>query len=52
MVILAILNVGIACTRAVVTVGVNVPITSGKEIGITDVSWNFSDVKNQITLLR
>jgi len=31
---LAILNAGIACTRVVLTVGANVPITSGKETGI------------------
>jgi hypothetical protein len=48
VVILAILNVGIACLRVVVTVGVNVPIISGKEIGITSVSWNCGEVKNQI----
>ncbi len=35
---LAILNVGIACTRVVLTVGANVPITSGKETEITNAS--------------
>jgi len=34
VVILVILNVGIAFTRVVLTVGANVPITSGKETGI------------------
>jgi len=37
---LAILNAGIACTRETLTVGVNAPITSGKETGITNASWN------------
>jgi hypothetical protein len=31
---LAILNAGIASTRVLLTVGVNVPIMSGKETGI------------------
>jgi hypothetical protein len=38
VVILAILNAGIASTRVVLTVGANVLTTSGKKIEITDVS--------------
>ena len=37
---LAILNAGIACTKVVLTVGVNVPTTSGKDTEITNASWN------------
>ena len=47
MVILAILNVGIACTRVVLTVGANVPTTSGKETGITNASRNVCEVKKR-----
>ena len=42
---LAILNAGIACTRVILTVGANVPTTSGKETGITNASWNVWKVK-------
>jgi hypothetical protein len=41
VVILAILNVGIACIRVVLIVGVNVPTTSGKEKGITNLLGMF-----------
>jgi len=43
---LAILNAGIASTRAAVTVGVNVLIMSGKETGITNVFLIVCQVKN------
>jgi hypothetical protein len=42
---LAILNVGIASTRVVLTAGANVNITSGKETEISNVSWNVCEVK-------
>ena len=45
---LATLNAGIACTRVVLTVGANVPTTSGKETGIINVSWYVCEVKNRI----
>jgi Na+/H+ antiporter NhaA len=34
-----------ASIKAAVTVGINVPLTSGKEIGITNASWNVCKVK-------
>lgn len=44
---LAILNAGIACTRVVLTVGANVPTTSGKKTEITNASWNVCEVKKK-----
>ena len=44
---LAILNAGIAFTRVVLTVGVNVPITSGEETGISKASWNVCEEKKK-----
>jgi hypothetical protein len=38
-------SVETASTRAAVIVGVNVPITSGKETGIINASWNICEVK-------
>ena len=50
MVILVILNVGIASTRVVLTVGANVPTTYGKDIKTTSVglSCNVSEVKKRM----
>ena len=46
MVILAILNAGIAFTKVVLTVGANVPTTSGKETEISEASAGMFEVKN------
>jgi len=46
VVILAILNAGIASTRAALTVGANVPTTSGKETGINNAFLIVCQVKN------
>ena len=37
---------GAAYTKAAVTVGVNAPLTSGKERGIINASWNVHEAKN------
>ena len=39
--------VGAASIKAVVTVGVNARIMSGKEIGIINASWNVREVKKR-----
>jgi len=46
--------VGAASTKAAVTVGVNAPLTSGKEIEITNASRNVREVKkrNPINLAK
>ena len=41
---LAILNAGIACTKVVLTVGANAPITSGEDTETTNASWNVCEV--------
>ncbi len=40
--------VGAAFTKAALTVGGNVPLTSGKETGIISAFWNVCEVKNVI----
>ena len=37
---------GAASTKAAVTVGANAPLTSGKENGTINASWNVREVKN------
>ena len=37
---------GVAYTKAAVTVGGNAPLTSGKKIGIINTSWNVHEAKN------
>jgi Na+/H+ antiporter NhaA len=37
-----------ASTKEAVTVGVNAPLTSGKELGITNASWNVCEVKSDL----
>jgi hypothetical protein len=45
---LAILSAETVSTRAVLTVGTNVHITSGKETGITNASWNVCKCEKQM----
>ena len=43
--------VGAASIRAAVIVGGNAPLTSGKENGTINASWNVREVKNGIQLI-
>jgi len=43
--------VGAAFTKEAVTVGANAPLTSGKENGTINASWNVREVKNGIQLI-
>ena len=40
-----------ASTKAAVTVGVNAPLTSGKEIEIISASWNVCEIKKRLDFL-